>query len=723
MGKSNRIRVNRANERISSPGVRKKGNGMPGWAMTLITVVVAAAILLSALGIVISSSGIIGGVLTSVKTENFKISTNMMQYFFNAQYQNFYSTCATYYAYYGATTAFADRSEDKYTGLVSYDPEEPMDKQDFNKKQDDASFLDISEKDAKGIETWYDYFVFITENQAKSTLALCEYAKANKIELDDDDYKTIDDTIASFEEQGGGNYPVSTVIANYYGDGVSINDVKKCMELVLLATAAAEEIEKKIDSAVTVDEINKKYNANILDYNVVDYTYYSFYVSYDDVAEEVLGKSDPDDSEVKNYATKINEAYKKKIEVLKAAAEALKGQVDIKAFQNYVYDYVIDEAGDESYGGQTVKDEIKPKIDDIIDATLKAELSAEAEKRINAELATYAENKKPDDAKTKEIKAKHEYNVIKEYFIEKIETDVYNEIVSGKETTEDVVKLPEDDEDETSEDTSKTDVTYPAYGINVKESFAEILNDVKTEVFDEAIYAKDAYTVEKKKYVSDEDDLSKWAFKDDAKVGMADLVLYTGDIKNGEDAKTAVEIDKIVGSSGSSSRIAVYRLTKTSYKDITFSKNFAYMTFSSEDDAKAAIATINNKMAEIVAADKTFVTNDFAALTTEVKADAYQTWKNYTKGSAGISGLDTFLFDSETTNGMVTRTPIAVGEGTEDEYYMVVLFERNGEEQWYLDVKNEIVTEKSEEENDALMKKYAPKASDWTYFFMNKIAD
>ena len=46
MGKSNRIRVNKAGTQIKNVGVRKEKKGMPTWAMNLIAIFITLAVLL-----------------------------------------------------------------------------------------------------------------------------------------------------------------------------------------------------------------------------------------------------------------------------------------------------------------------------------------------------------------------------------------------------------------------------------------------------------------------------------------------------------------------------------------------------------------------------------------------------------------------------------------------------------------------------------------------------
>ena len=81
MGKSNRIRVKRVDtKKMSAP--KKKQQGMPGWAMSLIAVVVAVVILSAAVLTFMSTNGVFGRMQTAMESENYSINKNVFSYYF-----------------------------------------------------------------------------------------------------------------------------------------------------------------------------------------------------------------------------------------------------------------------------------------------------------------------------------------------------------------------------------------------------------------------------------------------------------------------------------------------------------------------------------------------------------------------------------------------------------------------------------------------------------------
>ena len=267
MGKSNRIRSIRAVERAKTLGVKNKKKGMPSWAMTLITLVLAAALLLSVAGIMLSANGVFTRMTTVVSSENYKINSNMMAYYYNTQYQNFVSNYSSYISsgYFSINTG-QDLADQPFGGAA-----------DSTQTYYDELFLGEFEG------TWHDYFMNAAVESAKGILMYCEASRDLGVTLTDEDYATIDENIASYETTADlYGYPsLNSFFAASFGRGVSEGDVRDCMEYSLLASKTMEKLSEQIEASVTKDDVNTKYDANKLDYNVIDYTYYSFKINYD----------------------------------------------------------------------------------------------------------------------------------------------------------------------------------------------------------------------------------------------------------------------------------------------------------------------------------------------------------------------------------------------------------------------------------------------------------
>jgi hypothetical protein len=249
------------------------------------------------------------------------------------------------------------------------------------------------------------------------------------------------------------------------------------MLLSTLATNCAEKIYADVEAAVTDARIDKEYADNKLDYDVVDYFYYSFGISYDDVVEEVLQKDDYTDKEVEDNKAKILEAYKAKIEETRALAKELEKLTDLAAFKSYVMNYAADEAYDKLLEDEKLKSEDLPTEEQL--KTIK-------EKMIAAVIAEV--NEKKEEAKDDVVTTK------------------------GEGDAED---------------------TYTIYEIAIKKKFADAAKDIKEDLFTNISTLLKSYDVKKDTYTKD-DDLAEWAFKAERKDGDITILEEGDGTKEGE---------------------------------------------------------------------------------------------------------------------------------------------------------------------------------------------
>lgn len=630
MGKSNRIRSNRAAERIKSPGVKNRKQGMPSWAMTLITVVLAVALLFSVAGILLSANGVFTRMTTTVSSDNYTVNANMMAYYYNTQYQNFVSNYSTYISsgYFSLDTS-KDLSEQPFGGVEGGE-----------KTYYDEMFLGEFEG------TWHDYFMDAAVESAKNILTYCEASRLYNVALDEEDLKSIDANIEAYKSTATMyGYPnLNSFLAATFGKGVNEGDVRDCMEYSLLASKTMERVSEEIEASVKDADIDKKYNDNKNDYNVVDYSYYSFQVNYDEVAKEVLGKDYANLLKKEENKTKVLAEYKKQIEEAKKNAAELNGKTNIDDFKAYIYNFVANDAIEDEYGAQTIKDEIKPAADIV--THIKAELVKKA----------------------------------------------VAEVIDGKETAADVIEIKND-----------TPAEVELFGKTVKKDYAKIINTVYSKLFSKVLSAKEGYNVEKANYNKD-NEFSKWAF--DAARKENDMKL----IAEFDGSKDGAEIKNEKGKSHTS----VYFLTKTQHKDTETSKNFSYMVFSKEAEAKAAIAELVKK--------GTLNKDAFLKETeTTKKASISTSIEDYTEGGMGSADFDKWLFDSARKAGDLTATPIKMTSDNTS-VYIVALYEGNGKELWYLDVKNTIIGEKAEAKATELEGKFKTTVKENALKFVNVTA-
>ena len=223
--------------------------------------------------------------------------------------------------------------------------------------------------------TWYDYFMDQTIESVKSLLYYCEEADALGITLNEDELAEIEaalDSIATTASLYG--YTTNAYISNMYGGGVQKSDVRNAMKLSALANKCMTHISEDLEGKITEERIDSTYDKDKKSYNVIDYTYYTFSVTYKDIAKEVLG-ADYTESELSANKDKVVEAYKKAIQDANDKANALKSEeaVDAAAFLKEILTHSATKEFDTAYGAKTITE--KPSEADC--KTIKDALIAE----------------------------------------------------------------------------------------------------------------------------------------------------------------------------------------------------------------------------------------------------------------------------------------------------------------------------------------------------------
>ena len=209
MGKGNRNKLDRAQMQIDSPEAylaerRKlnKNKKKQGTGVAITCIVLVAVIVLSILMGALSGLGIFARMTNSLKTENFKVTESMMQFYYNEYIMNWVNTGSNQlYIMYGMVNFTSDLRDQKCTLIEN--------------------------------GTWYDYFMDASIENAIMYLEYAEGAKAVGLSLTDEDYAEIDELVDSIKKtlkQSG------ETIADRYGESVSANDIRKCYELIQLAS-------------------------------------------------------------------------------------------------------------------------------------------------------------------------------------------------------------------------------------------------------------------------------------------------------------------------------------------------------------------------------------------------------------------------------------------------------------------------------------------------------
>ncbi len=217
---------------------KKNGASAPSKQNIIITVcviVVAALIIGLAVYNKVDESGIILRSQIAAKSENFEVDGVMMSYFFNSAVSPYNS----YFSYLGVDTT------------------KSLKDQAFSEEQ-----------------SWFDYFAESTKTTVGELLSLCEYAKANGIELTDEAKASVDETIKTIEANAAlGGYTLDQYLLAAFGSGMKVKDVRACLELSALAELAYDAYIETLD--YTDEELQAYYEANKEKFDGIDYIDYA----------------------------------------------------------------------------------------------------------------------------------------------------------------------------------------------------------------------------------------------------------------------------------------------------------------------------------------------------------------------------------------------------------------------------------------------------------------
>lgn len=239
---------------------------------------------------------------------------------------------------------------------------------------------------------------------------------------------------------------------------------------------------------------------------------------------------------------------------------------------------------------------------------------------------------------------------------------------------------------EAKDATIEADGKFTAYGVALaSENTAKAIDNIKTKVYNALKSASDSLFSQKVKYDS-EDTIPKWAFDEAEGIGDTKSISFGDGSAEGEIEANSGYFD-----------IGVYMLASDEYCDKTLAKNIGYMTFADEATAKKAIESL-----------KTSATKDYAALEAVAKSCNAATsgkFENYLKGQLSYGNYETWLYDENTVVGSFTETPVT-NSSTSTSEYAVFLYYGDGDEAWYIDVKNAIFVDDYQEYYKTVTEKY-----------------
>lgn len=292
MGKGNRNSQQRlerqlANQEKLLAEQKAKQNKKRSDRIIAITCIVFALLIVAVLVLnVLGETGVFIRATDTMSQGDVVVDAAMMTFFVNDYVTNWYNNYYVYIMY----------------GLVSLNMSKDFKAQKLT--ANDASYMGDSTLAGK---TWYDYFMDTVLENVEMYVTYAAAAKKANLTLSDKEKTEIDETVKELKDSLK-SYKMT--FADQYGKGVTESDVRKCYELIYLASAYGEKFQADTEARLEAEE-GKTTIIAYPDENKGQF-YSAEYLSYTiSVSEKKLGTQKAYDDAVKEAkaaAQKIAEA-------------------------------------------------------------------------------------------------------------------------------------------------------------------------------------------------------------------------------------------------------------------------------------------------------------------------------------------------------------------------------------------------------------------------------
>ncbi|MBQ8409314.1 MAG: hypothetical protein IJY39_10685 [Clostridia bacterium] len=232
MGKGKRNSLQREQDRVNNSDKHlerqqyenKKSKTDKGVAIACIVfaVLIAASLVFTVLG----ESGVFIRATDAVSGETVEVNAAMMSFFINDSIMNFYNNNYSYLGYYSLDLSRDLRTQTYGTGYET---------------------MFLGEFDG----SWYDYFLSTVMDEVEMYVTYAEAAKAAGLTLTEEDEKEIDEVLDSIKETLKAS---NASYSDWYGKGVKKSDIRKCYELIYLASNFAEHKQAELEAALDEDD-------------------------------------------------------------------------------------------------------------------------------------------------------------------------------------------------------------------------------------------------------------------------------------------------------------------------------------------------------------------------------------------------------------------------------------------------------------------------------------
>ena len=444
-----KARLQKAAKRNKKKPISPEASKKIGKAIGIIIVV---AIVAAIAAFVVNYTGLIEKNTTAITVGDQKISQAEYGYYYHQGYN-----MVQQYSSYGYD--------------VGYDTSKLPDQQDYS-----GMFGSIEDFPEDQTPTWLDFFTFYAQNSLKQIKSAVADAEKQGITLDENDLADVQSSIDSMKSSASGNgYSLNAYLRASSGKGVNEALYRKILEEQTLYQKVSDAKTEELKAAVTDDEVEKEFNANIATYGVVSYR------SYQVAAEKIEVKTETEATDTNTATDETAEPTLKVTDETMAAAKEVADKIAAAKSEDEYLAAVAEAAGDKKYLSDN-------------SLTLTENATSDTIANSNNEMATWLFSDEAVAGATKVIEnADTGYTVC--YVTDAAHQPADSMTYSVRHI---LVKFPEKDTDTTNDaeaadeakETAEEDVTVPALDTKGYEGVKIILDVDGDSAKDKATYLK-----------------------------------------------------------------------------------------------------------------------------------------------------------------------------------------------------------------------------------------
>ena len=291
-----------------------------------IGIIVIIAIVAAIGAFAVNYTGVIEKNTTAITVGEEKISQAEYGYYYNQGYN-----MAQQYASYGYDIGFDTSTlpdQQEYTGM----------------------FGEIEDFPEDQTPTWLDFFKYYAQNSLKQIKSGVAEAQKQELALDDSDLADVQSNIDQLKSSASSNgYSLNAYLRASYGKGVNEKLYRHILEEQALYTKLTDTKTDELKKAVTADEVDAEFYANLETYGVVSYRSYVIEAEKVEVKAEET-ETDAEDAEAADDTAEEDaeptlETTDETMAAAKKSADAIAAATSEDAFLAAV----ADKAGDKKY--------------------------------------------------------------------------------------------------------------------------------------------------------------------------------------------------------------------------------------------------------------------------------------------------------------------------------------------------------------------------------------